>query len=311
MTAAETTRTHSFRAMATYFQVALWGKHASYLDSVAQECIEEIHRIEGRLSLYREDTDIFELNARGAHRAVVLDARVFALLQDAARLSADTQGAFDVTVGPLVRAWGFLGASGQMPDPIAVEEARQCVGMNLVELLPEDHSARFLRDGVMVDLGAIGKGYALQQVADLIREYEVPGGLVHGGTSTVVAVGGQPDGTDWPVAIQDPANESDVLAVVPLRDNALSVSAVHGKYFTDRDERYGHVIDPRSGQPVQNALLAAVVCPSATESDALSTALLIEGESLLERLFSRPGTSGLVVLPDGTVKVSCDWDPES
>jgi thiamine biosynthesis lipoprotein len=288
--------------MATYFEVTLWGKDASYLDSVAQECFDEIHRIEGQLSLYREDTDIFELNALGAHRPVVLDPRVFAVLQEASRLSVETGGAFDVTVGPLVRAWGFLGASGQLPDPHDVEEARQRVGMELVELLPENHSARFLREGVMVDLGAIGKGYALLQVAELIRDYEVPGGLVHGGTSTVVAVGGQPDGTAWPVAIQDPADETRILTVVSLRDNALSVSAVHGKSFTEGDTRYGHVIDPRSGQPVQKAILAAVVCPNATESDALSTALLIEGEAMLQNLTSRPQTAGLIVLPDGTMR---------
>jgi len=293
----EEVRTYTARAMATYFQVALWGRDADYLESVALECFEEIRRIEGQLSLYREDTDIYDLNTNGADRWVVLDPRVFRVLQEARRLSAETGGAFDITVGPLVKAWGFMGASGQMISPEDIEAARGLVGMNLVELRDEDHSARFVRDGVMVDMGAMGKGYALDQAAELIRDYEVPGGLIHGGTSTVVAVGGQPDGTDWPVAIQDPADESGRLGIVHLRDNALSVSAVHGKFFTEGDTRYGHVIDPRSGQPVQNALLAAVVCPSATESDALSTALLIEGESMLSALISRPDTSGMVVVP--------------
>lgn len=285
--------------MATYFQVALWGKGADYLDAVAQECFDEIRRIEGQLSLYREDTDIYELNRDGAGRTVILDPRVYWVLEEAARLSAETSGAFDITVGPLVRAWGFMGASGRMAEAEAVEAARESVGMGLVELVPEVHGARFLRDGVIVDLGAIGKGYALDQVAELIRDYEIPGALLHGGTSTVVAVGGRPDGAAWPIAIQDPADEANRIAVVSLRDNALSVSAVHGKFFTEGDARYGHVIDPRSGRPVQNALLAAVVCPSATESDALSTALLIEGESMLESLIARPDTSGLIVVPDG------------
>src|SRR5690242_1839262 len=94
--------THTIRAMATYFQVALWGKDSSYLDSVAQECFDEIRRVEGQLSLYREDTDIFELNAVGATRQVVLDPRVYRVMEEAARLSAETGGAFDTTVGPLV-----------------------------------------------------------------------------------------------------------------------------------------------------------------------------------------------------------------
>jgi FAD:protein FMN transferase len=293
----EEVRTYTARAMATYFQVALWGRDADYLESVALECFEEIRRIEGQLSLYREDTDIYDLNTNGADRWVVLDPRVFRVLQEARRLSAETGGAFDITVGPLVKAWGFMGASGQMASSADIDAAREHIGMNLMELRDEDHSARFVRDGVMVDMGAMGKGYALDQAAELIRDYEVPGGLIHGGTSTVVAVCGQPDGAAWPVAIQDPADESGRLGIVHLRDNALSVSAVHGKFFTEGDTRYGHVIDPRSGQPVQNALLAAVVCPSATESDALSTALLIEGESMLSALISRPDTSGMVVVP--------------
>ncbi len=293
------------RAMATYFEIALWGRDEQYLRGVAQEALEEIHRIEGQLSIYRDDTDIYELNAVAAYRPITLDPRVFRLLEHAKRLSAETGGAFDITVAPLIRAWGFMGASGQMADPAAVEEALTRVGMNLVELDEENFTARYLREGVMIDLGAIGKGYALEQVAELIRDYEVPGGLIHGGTSSVAAVGSQPDGSAWQVAIQDPVDANSLLSVAGLRDASLSVSAIHGKFFTDADARYGHVIDPRTGQPVRNALLAAVVCPSATESDALSTALLIKGESFLDILAERRESSALAALPleDGGMRV--------
>jgi FAD:protein FMN transferase len=171
--------------------------------------------------------------------------------------------------------------------------------MHLVQLDESAFTVRFLREGVRIDLGAIGKGYAIEQAAEILRDLEVPGALIHGGTSTVQAVGTRPDGTDWPVAIQHPEQPEEHVAIVPLRDRALSVSAVHGKSFTEGDERYGHVLDPRTGTPTNGALLAAVTCESATNSDALSTSLLVLGEPFLEDLSAiDPAARGLIVLPE-------------
>jgi FAD:protein FMN transferase len=290
--------TLSGRAMATLFEIKLWGGDELFLRTVAEEAMSEIRRLEQQLSLYREDSEIYELNYRAWKRPIPVDPRLVQLLARARELSALTGGAFDITVAPLVRAWGFMGASGAPPNADDVSAAREVVGMGLIELDEDNHTVRFLREGVMIDLGAIGKGYAVEQVAGMLRDYEVGGALIHGGTSTVQAVGPQPDGSGWPIAIQDPTDSQKFLTVVYLRDSALSVSAVHGKYFQEGDERYGHVIDPRAGAPVQGALLSAVVSPSATETDALSTGLLVSGESLMGALCDRPGTGALVVLKE-------------
>jgi thiamine biosynthesis lipoprotein len=252
--------------------------------------------------MYREDSDIADLNAHAAQRPVGVEPRLFALLAMAKGLTAVTHGAFDVTMTPLLRAWGFVGGTGKLPDPEEVAAARERTGMHLVRLDAEASSVHFLREGVTIDLGAIGKGYAIEQAAETLRELEVPGALIHGGTSTVQAVGGQPDGTAWPIAIQHPLRPEETLAVVPLRDGALSVSAVHGKSFTVEDVRYGHVLDPRAGEPVRGALLAAVVCDSATASDALSTALLVLGELFLEELPTiLPEARGILVTRERVV----------
>lgn len=283
--------------MATLFELTLWGRDEQYLRTVAEEAVAEIQRLEQQLSLYRDDSDIYDLNFNAWKGPIPVDPRVFSLLQRAKELSTFSGGAFDITVAPLVRAWGFMGASGSTPDPGEVDAAREVVGMHLVELDAQNHTVHFLHEGVMLDLGAIGKGYAIERVAEMLRDYEVGGALIHAGTSTVQAVGTQPDGSPWPVAIKDPSNDDAFVTVVHLQDNALSVSAVHGKYFEEGDKRYGHVLDPRVGEPVQGALLAAVVCPSATETDALSTALLVAGKELLETVCARPETGALVVLP--------------
>jgi thiamine biosynthesis lipoprotein len=177
-----------------------------------------------------------------------------------------------------------MGGTGHMPDPAQLEAARAQVGMSLVELNPKDFTVRFARAGVMLDLGAIGKGAALDCAAGLLREAGVTSALLHGGTSTVYALGHPPDAEHWKVALEYPQiagsdSPRQMLASVPLRDEALSVSAVWGRSFEAGGKTFGHVLDPIGGQPVAGAVLAAVALPSATETDALSTALLVAGES--------------------------------
>jgi thiamine biosynthesis lipoprotein len=148
-------------------------------------------------------------------------------------------------------------------------------------------SVRFAREGVMLDLGAIGKGYAIECAADLLREAGVTSALLHGGTSTIYGLGHPPDQDFWEIALPDPTNPagdtapaagiSKNLVKIALKDAALSVSAVWGRCFEAEGKRFGHVIDPRTGLPAAHAILAAVALPSATETDALSTALLTLG----------------------------------
>lgn len=287
------------RAMNTRFEVALWGRDEMYLAAAGEEALREIQALDQQLSFFRDDSDIRELNVYAARRAVPVEPRLFRLLERARDLSAATGGAFDLTVAPLLAAWGFRGQAGRVPAEEEVEAARAVTSMELVELDPASLTVRFRREGVRLDLGAIGKGYAIERAAGILRDCEVGGALLHGGTSTVQAIGNQPDGSPWTVAVQDPSDAEKALASLPLRDTALSVSAVHGKFFTEGDAHYGHVLDPRSGRPVQGALLAAVRCDSATDSDALSTALLVLGSGFLPQLrVLHPEAAALVVERD-------------
>ncbi len=295
-------------AMATRFEIVLHGGDATRLRAAGEEALNEIERLESQLSFYQPTSEISRLNTHAANAPVRVEPALFRLLQHALRLSAETGGAFDITVAPLMRAWGFTKSSGQLPDPHALEEARKCTGWQLVELDAREFTVRFARPGVMLDLGAIGKGYALERAAAILRDDGIASALLHGGTSTVHALGAPPDADAWKVAIdRSPPKDSRVqssgegiLATVALRDESLSVSAVWGKSFTVDARTYGHVIDPRTGAPTQGALLAAVVLPSATETDALSTALLtlgIEGNESIAVL--RVGMKTLVLAESG------------
>lgn len=288
-------------AMATRFELALYGERESFLRAAGEEALDEIERLEAQLSLYRADSDVSDLNRRAAHEAVPVDPRLFALLVRARRLSEETEGAFDITVAPLMRCWGFVGGSGQMPTEEAIAEARERVGMRHV-LLDEGRCAvQFDREGVSLDFGAIGKGYAIERAANLLRENGITRALLHGGTSTIYAIGAPPDAEGWTIALQRPfAAATDApLTQITLRDMALSVSAPHGKWFESGGRRYGHVIDPRTGYPTRRNLLAALVLPSATDSDALSTALLTLGaEGLPPLLAAHPDARYLLAAED-------------
>jgi thiamine biosynthesis lipoprotein len=290
------------RAMATRFEIVLYGEDPVNLQAAGEEALDEIDRLEAQLSLYRPDSEVSEINARAGREPVRVTPPLFRLLRQAREISAASRGAFDVTVGPLMKCWGFMGDGGRLPDPEEWEAARKIVGMDLIELDEENSSVRFRREGVRIDLGAIGKGYALEQAANLLRENGVTQALLHGGTSSVIALGGPPtEESGWPVALRHPSLPQDVVRAVRLRDESLSVSGVHGKAFEANGRRYGHVMDPRIGEPVDGPLLAAVVLPSATETDALSTALLILGPSGFESLAAAwPGFRGFVALEDST-----------
>ena len=287
-------------AMATRFEVVLHGPNAASLRAAGEEALRTVEQLEAQLSLYRPGSEIALLNARAAHEPVRVTPPLFALLQHALKLGQESAGAFDITIAPLVRCWGFMGGQGRVPQPEELAEARAKVGMNLVELDPSQHTVRFAREGVMLDLGAIGKGYAIECAAEVLREAGVTSALLHGGTSTVQAIGNPPDQPFWKVAIENPLPLAGApaapLATVPLRDEALSISGIKDHSFQFNGRTYGHVIDPRTGEPATGASLAAVVLPSATETDALSTALLTLGQSGYERISTlRPRMRTLVV----------------
>jgi thiamine biosynthesis lipoprotein len=289
-------------AMNTRFEVVLHGDDATRLRAIAEEALDEISRLEAQLSAYSRTSELTQINLRAGREPVRVEPRLFRLLEQAQRLSRETGGAFDLTVAPLMRCWGFVRDGGRLPDPGALEAARAAVGMQFVELHEHNFTVRFTRPGMMLDPGAIGKGYALDVAAQSVREAGIRSALLHGGTSSVCAIGAPPGAEVWKVAVEKPADpappEARGLAIVSLRDESLSVSAVWGKGFEAGGRFYGHVIDPRRGEPVAGALLAAVVTASGTEAEAFSTALLTRGREGFEPISAlRPGLRSLLLLP--------------
>lgn len=259
-------------AMATRFEVVLQGPRPEALRAAAEDAMDEVQRVEAWLSPYLQGSTLSRIHREAHLRPVTVEPPVFDVLSLAADLVQATGGTFDPTVGPLLRAWGLRDGQPSPPSPEALEEARSRVGWHHVQLDPATRSVRFLRPGIELHPGAIGKGWALDRAADLLREAGVVSALLHGGTSSIVAIGPPPSLPPWPVAL--PVGPDDPVGgiVVELRDDTLSVSAAWGRSATGP----AHVLDPRTGRPVPSGRMAAVALPSAAASDAWSTALLVD-----------------------------------
>ena len=272
------------KSMGTRFEIALIGEREPFLQAVGEEALREIARLERQLSLYRDDSDLAEINAYAALNPVRVEPRLFRFLERAIQLSNATLGAFDFTVAPLMQAWGFIGGAGNVPEPEALEWAKSVGGVSHLLLDEANYTIAFDIEGVRLDFGAIGKGYAIDAAIEILRDYEIETALLHGGASSVYALGAPPGADGWQIAIHNPQDESKPFAIVTLKDAALSVSAPHNKKFVANGQTYGHVLNPRAGSPSSGNILAALVTENATDGDALSTALLADGAAALANL---------------------------
>lgn len=297
--------------MATRFELILHGENEPSLRASGEAALEEIERLEKQLSPFLPGSEISHINARAASEPVPVSHPVFELLDYASRLTDLTQGAFDITVGPLMQLWGFAHGNPREPNPDLLQDRMSVTGSRHILLDRNARTVRFDRPGIRIDLGAIGKGYAIDEAIAILKESGVHSALLHGGTSTVYGLGTRPDGSNWTVSLEDPATSDriekspdglqrlvlrtakgdatreatpSVIDSIELRDQSLSVSSPRGKFFEKDGHLYGHVLDPRTGRPALSAKLAAVRTVSATDSDALSTALLVLGPAAIGRM---------------------------
>jgi thiamine biosynthesis lipoprotein len=265
-------------AMACRFEVMLPSNDARDI-AAAQAALDEADRLEAILTVFRDTSEVVHVNRTAGHEDVRVGPELFELLQASERLYQETDGAFDVTSNPLSRCWGFLRREGRVPDEASLADARACVGMNQVTLDIDRQSVRFDRPGVELNFGSIGKGYAMDRMAAILRARGVRHALLSAGASSVVAVGGGRDG--WPIDLR-PRRARAAVARVRLRDGAVGSSGAGEQFFEIDGQRHGHVLDPRTGWPASGVLGVSVITQDAAAADALSTALLVGGAALAE-----------------------------
>jgi thiamine biosynthesis lipoprotein len=292
--------TFSRRAMATTFELLVpFGTRSA--SEAAAAALDEVDRLEDQLTVYREQSEVSGLNRRARSRAVPVEERLFQLLTLAARIHEETEGAYDISTGALTKAWGFFKRSARVPSEEERREVLTRVGMQHVVLDPERQTVRYQVPGLEINLGSIGKGYALDRAAETLRrEWNFSSALLHGGHSSVYAIGSEPGSQrGWPVALRHPWDPQRRLGVVRLRDRGLGTSAATFQHLEHQGRKLGHLLDPRTGWPAEGMASATVLAPTAAEADALATAFFLLGvDKARAYCATHPGV-GAVLLPEG------------
>jgi len=255
-------------AMATVFELYIVSEDEAYARGGAQAAFAEVDRLELEMSRFIENSDIARLNSALPGEIVEVGMEVFDCLTRAVEMYEQTGGAFDITVGALYECWLNDDRTVRRPSEAEVERARELTGMNHLKLDTESFGVEVLAEGLQVDLGGIGKGFAAEKVADILREWSLGQALVLAGASSVLSVS-VPDGmSGWPMRLSNPSKPGEILARFELTEGALSGSG---------RQKGQHIIDPReaAGGPVEGRLAAWSMAPDAVAADASSTAFMV------------------------------------
>ena len=271
------------RAMATQFVVLLPAHQADRVEEVV-EALELLDDIEDRLTIYRDHSEVSRINQNAGGVATKVSRQTFQIIEKAKRWCEVTDGAIDITVGPLIDAWGFKERSGRKPTPDQIDAARQKVGWQNIELSPTERTVRLAKPGMSLNLGSIGKGDALDRLKRHLLHCGIDDFLIHGGSSSVLARGDQckDSGLGWAVGIAHPTKRDSRLCGIWLKDAAIGTSGSGRQFFHFRGRRYGHVIDPRSGLPSGDRLSVTTRCTGAADADALATAMFVAGTDVMD-----------------------------
>lgn len=268
----------STRAMACDFSVIMNPGMTSQIEA-AGEALNGIHAIEDWLSTYRSSSELSTVNRLAADQRVTVRGDLFELLLLARELHERTNGAFDLSCGALTQLWRNCRQQQRIPDQSEIDAALQKSGMSLVDFDKSRNQISFSRRGLILDPGAIGKGYALDESCRVLQESEFgpQSFLIHGGHSSLKAIGGHNGHAGWPVGIGNPLFTEKRLGTLLLCDRAMATSGSNIQFFRHEGKRYGHILHPQTAWPIEGMLSVTVLAPSAAVADALSTAFFVMG----------------------------------
>jgi FAD:protein FMN transferase len=278
-------------SMACLYAIEAYGPDAQALPGAVEDAFDEVDRIDRLMSHYKPESPLSRINQQAARGPVAVERELFDFIAESMRYSRESDGAFDITVGPLMKAWGFFRGEGRMPSSEELDGARRHVGASHVVLDQSAQTIAFDEAGVELDLGGIAKGYAVDRAVALLKARHVAAALVTAGGSTIYGLGAPPRREGWAVELQDPLHSSAIARTVSLKNRSLSVAGSSEKYFEVDGRRYSHIMDPRTGRPVEGMLSVAVLTDTGLAGDALDDAFFVLGPEKSQALIARhPGT---------------------
>jgi thiamine biosynthesis lipoprotein len=284
--------------MGTMVDIVAYHPLRADAEAAVARALDECVRLDQVMSHYRQDSGLSALLRDGRRHFTRVDPALYEIVRESLVFSRLSAGRFDITVGPLVRAWRNAGIEGRPAPAASLADARACVGFELIEMRPPDQ-IRLQSDCAELDLGAIGKGYAVDRAIEILRAADIRHAMVNAGGSSIAAVGTSPGGNGWPVLLGGRAG----ARVLILRDASVSTSQQQLAPLSSDKAAAGEIVDPRTGAPVSRPGAVIVVAPRATIGDGLDTTLLLmsisEGSDLLSHF---PGAAAFWVSDDGRIE---------
>ena len=277
--------------MGTVFEIAAYAESSEKASAAIDKAMEEIVRMDDLMSNYKPDSALSNLNRSAHFQTQRVPPDLYQAVERAVQFSKLSDGKFDITVAPLVNLWKAALAGDSMPTPEQRQKAEDCVGYQKIELTPPDQIT-FQSPCLQVDLGAIGKGYAIERAGAILRSWGIRNAFLNAGGSSILAMGSPPGQSGWLVHLADPSHKIDPY--VMLKDQSVATSEQTSASLLG-PESAGHIIDPVSGTPSQSQFAVSVITHSGTPSDGLSTTLLLMGPNA-----GKP-------LVDGMTGVSAIW----
>jgi thiamine biosynthesis lipoprotein len=287
--------------MGTLLDITLYYSDPEEGKKLLRRSVQETHRLEGILSHYDPQSSVSILNRQAGEGRVKIALELFHLLATAIQFSARTAGYFDVTVGPLVDLWQHAGEKGRLPGPELLSQTLNLVGSQQLKLY-KTGEGKLLKRGMKIDLGGIGKGFAVDSIVEIFHDAGVKSALINFGGSSIYALGVPPGEKGWTIGIKG-AGEG-IVGAIRLRNQGLSTSGSMGRYWEIGGRRYGHLINPKSGTPVTELRSATAIATTATEAEALTKPLVLLGKQGMALTKNFPQTESLLISEDGEIHLS-------
>ena len=267
----------SAEAMGSTYSLVLYDQDRNKMESAADDAFEEARRLDALLSNYRPESEWSKINREAASHPVAVSKELFDLLAVCAEYSRASEGAFDITVGPLMKVWGFYKDSGHLPAAAEVRTALDRVGYRNLILDASHQTVAFSKSGMDIDPGGVGKGYAVDKMVEILKKDGIRTALVSGGGSSIYGLGAPPDELGWKIEIKNPSDKFQHVADVMLKNESLSTSGSYEKFFVAEGKTWSHIMDPRTGFPAQGTLSVSVIAPRTLDSEVWAKPYFVNG----------------------------------
>ncbi len=297
--------------MGTFAEVSIYSNDEKTAGMAIEESLDEMERMDRIMSNYKKDSELSRLNKKAAKSPVPCNGELLDVIEQSQYYSELSGGAFDITVSPVVALWGFFREKGHVPPDKEIEKVLPAVSYKNIVVNKSNDTKKpaaisFKNTQTQIDLGAIGKGYAVDKALEIIRKYGISNGCINLG-GNIYVLGTPPGKNAWKIGVQHPRNSGEILGYLELKNEATATSGDYERFFEFNGKRYSHIINPQTGRPVSGTIATTIVAPTGTEVDALSTSVFVLGhEKGMELIKKIPNAEAMIAYEEKDGKIAID-----